>query len=238
MTAIIELKNFVKNLGDFIFWPLSEKKISSLLNRFSDNDGSTIFKICEAYKGYGWYTSLHHLQKKDEFVGMINIARKINPKVTLEIGTFKGSTLLGWSQITRDKVVSIDLPEGYSPKKEKFYKSFSRLSNKPEILPLRSNSQSPETLQKVREFIGNAPIDILFIDGDHTYNGVKRDYELWSPLVRKGGVIFFHDILENPNYPSYGSPVFWQELKKKYRCEELIENRQQQEMGIGVLYVD
>lgn len=37
------------------------------------------------------------------------------------------------------------------------------------------------------------PIDMLFIDGDHSYEGVKLDYEKWSPHVKKGGVIAFHD---------------------------------------------
>lgn len=36
-------------------------------------------------------------------------------------------------------------------------------------------------------------LDILFIDGDHSYKGVIRDYALFSPFVRKGGIILFHD---------------------------------------------
>lgn len=37
-------------------------------------------------------------------------------------------------------------------------------------------------------------VDVLHIDADHSFNGVKRDFDLWSPLVRKNGVILFHDI--------------------------------------------
>lgn len=37
------------------------------------------------------------------------------------------------------------------------------------------------------------PIDLLFIDGDHSYEGVKADYENWAPYVKKGGFIAFHD---------------------------------------------
>ena len=37
------------------------------------------------------------------------------------------------------------------------------------------------------------PIDVLFIDGDHTYEGVKDDWKNFSPFVKKGGVVYFHD---------------------------------------------
>lgn len=36
-------------------------------------------------------------------------------------------------------------------------------------------------------------IDLLFIDGDHTYEGVKADIESWIPHVKKDGVVVFHD---------------------------------------------
>ncbi len=37
------------------------------------------------------------------------------------------------------------------------------------------------------------PIDLLFIDGDHSYEGVRRDWELFSPFVAPHGVVVFHD---------------------------------------------
>ena len=37
------------------------------------------------------------------------------------------------------------------------------------------------------------PIDVLFIDGDHRYDAVKRDFDDWTPVVRTGGFILFHD---------------------------------------------
>lgn len=37
------------------------------------------------------------------------------------------------------------------------------------------------------------PIDVLFIDGDHTYEGVKDDWDNFSPFVKPGGKVFFHD---------------------------------------------
>ena len=38
------------------------------------------------------------------------------------------------------------------------------------------------------------PIELLFIDGDHSYDGVRRDAELWLPRVMEGGTVMFHDV--------------------------------------------
>jgi predicted O-methyltransferase YrrM len=43
---------------------------------------------------------------------------------------------------------------------------------------------------------GDMGIDLLFIDGDHSYEGIKSDYEAWYPHVKDGGVVAFHDYME------------------------------------------
>ena len=43
------------------------------------------------------------------------------------------------------------------------------------------------------------PIDFLFIDGDHAYDTVKRDWEEWTPFVRSNGYVALHDALVKPN---------------------------------------
>ena len=44
-------------------------------------------------------------------------------------------------------------------------------------------------------------LDFIFIDADHSYEGVKRDIEDWSPKVKKGGLIIGHDY--RTNYPNH-----------------------------------
>jgi len=46
---------------------------------------------------------------------------------------------------------------------------------------------------EVRKFF-NMPIDALFIDGLHEYENVKKDFEEWSPLIKVGGFVLFHDV--------------------------------------------
>lgn len=56
-------------------------------------------------------------------------------------------------------------------------------------------------------------IDFLFIDGDHSYSGVKTDFLTYSPLVAKPGLIGFHDIAEHPVETGCEVKKFWDEIK-------------------------
>ena len=58
------------------------------------------------------------------------------------------------------------------------------------------------------------PIDFLFIDGDHAYGAVKRDWDDWNVHVKPDGVIAFHDAMLDAPWmdESYGSARFVGEL--------------------------
>jgi len=61
------------------------------------------------------------------------------------------------------------------------------------------------------------PIDILHIDGFHTYNAVKNDYDTWSKFVKDDGVILFHDTC----VPDFGIRKFFDEIplpKTNFTC--------------------
>lgn len=73
-------------------------------------------------------------------------------------------------------------------------------------------------------------IDFLFIDGDHSIAGCKKDYQLYSGKVRKGGFIAFHDYY--PDRPELGPTYVINELVKK--SDEFIFYKQFDSLWIGV----
>ncbi len=57
-----------------------------------------------------------------------------------------------------------------------------------------------------------APFDFVFLDGDHTYEGTRQDWEGWSPLVEPGGIIALHDSFLPPGHDDAGSVHYSNEV--------------------------
>jgi predicted O-methyltransferase YrrM len=75
-----------------------------------------------------------------------------------------------------------------------------------------------------REEMG-PPVELVFIDGDHSYDGLSRDWHAWSPLVAPGGVVCLHDSRSTPDRPieSAGSVIATSEVVLKDAAFELVE---------------
>jgi len=106
---------------------------------------------------------------------------QLKPQKIMEIGNACGGTTLVW-QALAPTVISIDIEplEGHIP--PNYF---------PNVKFVIGDSHQIETLEYVKQEF--APVDFLFIDGDHCTEGVKQDYEMYSPLVRTGGLVGFHD---------------------------------------------
>ena len=66
-------------------------------------------------------------------------------------------------------------------------------NNNSKINLLQGNSYFDETETKFKQELNSNELDLLFIDGDHTLDGVKNDYDRYSKYVKKGGYIVFDD---------------------------------------------
>jgi predicted O-methyltransferase YrrM len=178
-------------------------------------------------------------QVRSELGALLAAVRRERPRVVLEIGTALGGTLFGFAQVAAQDalLITIDLPAGrfgggYYPARGYFYRKLGH--DRQTIHPILGDSHAPGTLARVQELLGGRPVDVLFIDGDHEYEGVQRDLDLYAPLVREGGLIAFHDIVPGDPELVGGVPRFWAEFKRSNETTELVESWDQPGYGIGV----
>jgi predicted O-methyltransferase YrrM len=151
---------------------------------------------------------------------------------------------LGFSSYTflssnhKAKVVSFDIAKYWYVSDAKAYID--------RTFPDRHTLVVGDSLKTVPEFRRENPdiaFDLIFIDGDHSYDAVKADFLAYSPLVRAGGLVALHDIVPDhrarygveTSKSSGGVPLFWHELQKSHRTEELVEDPDQDGYGIGLV---
>lgn len=140
-------------------------------------------------------------QKPYELEQLVERVLDLEPLVTVEIGSALGGTFYAWCQCAPETatVISIDLGEKQTNLPYATTNALQVHRKAGQMVEcIRGDSQDEATRDELVELLGGSPIDFLFIDADHRLAGVSRDHELYEPLVRKGGLIAFHDILPQP----------------------------------------
>lgn len=161
-------------------------------------------------------------QDKTELEELLRTVGEIQPKVILEIGVHLGRSMKVWDEAFRPEwMVGIERDTCYD------------YSEVPGKVITGVDSGHEFTKLGIEQMLEGKKIDFLFLDGDHLYNAVKRDFELYSPLVRQGGVVAFHDarITDNDTVEVY---KFWNEIKHQYKYKEIFSPTG---TGVGVLWM-
>ena len=138
----------------------------------------------------------------------------------VEIGCYAGGSACLMLQRHNTRVISIDL--GQPIPKETVYSNVKNLNkfNNPYNY-LEGNSQTYEMVARLKELTNE--VDILFIDGDHSYQAVINDFMLYEGLVKSGGFIIFDD------YNDEGCPG------TKIAVDEIIKSIEERYINIGTL---
>ncbi|MHA1329556.1 MAG: class I SAM-dependent methyltransferase [Candidatus Hodarchaeales archaeon] len=132
---------------------------------------------------------------------LYEIVLESKPDLILEIGVGQAQStrtfLSALKENGKGKLVSIDLRD--------------RTNRVPEELRpywhlVVGNSHSKEVFEKVKQF---GQYELLLIDGDHSYKGVKKDFEMYVPLVKDRGLILMHDTVNIRE----GVRDFWKEIR-------------------------
>lgn len=123
----------------------------------------------------------------------------------VEIGCYAGASACLMLQKEKINVISIDL--GYPISEDVVHRNVKKFNSSTDntFTYLRGNSQTQETVDRLKS-ITNL-IDILFIDGDHSRQGVFNDFNLYKELVASGGYIVFDDYNDKEFSPEVKSAV-------------------------------
>ena len=158
------------------------------------------------------------------------ILRKLLPEISaplrfVEIGSYAGSSLFLTCR-TLDRMAvdfhGFTVEPGGTPA---FYELLPKLADR--VTHLREFShQAVSELAQIFESDGNFPL-FIFIDGDHSYQGVRQDILDYFPLLAPGGIMAFHDYLPAMNDENREGILFHHGDKEpgiRQACEEIMEN--------------
>lgn len=179
-------------------------------------------------------------QEANEFAELLDIYKELAPRRVLEIGIREGGTFYQWMKHAPPGavIIGVDFPIGkWGENIIAEYPRFWHYAGERSVVinVILGDSHHPITQTAVAGMLGSA--DFIFIDGDHTYEGICNDFEYYRRLVSPGGIIAIHDILPNWLDKSIEVPRYWEELKERFTCRELVSSDNQNGYGIGLVYL-
>ena len=163
-----------------------------------------------------------------DFLGLLR------PSIIVELGTHFGDSFFTFCQSCKEHKLATkcyaidswigdehagfygeDVYQRVVAHNDMFYKGFSNL--------IKSSFNDA-----LNEFSDNS-ISLLHIDGCHSYEEVKNDFDKWIKKVEEKGVVFIHDIMVRTR--DFGVWKFWEEIKRSYQTFELTHGN-----GLGVVF--
>ena len=154
------------------------------------------------------------IQSPVEYVQWIQMLLDLKPKRFLELGIAYAGTLYGHIQTLAEggTYVAIELNKDF----ETLYhhgEAYSWLTPEQTLNILYRDSG--ECVDEVMRLTGGELLDAIFVDAGHEYEEVSTEFTLYSPLLRPGGLMGFHDIL-NRTDRTLGSQYLWREVERAF----------------------
>ena len=203
-------------------------RIWKLMNHFQADERGHQANTKKADLGYGW---LHY--------GFI---RQQKPKHLLCIGSRYGFIPAVMAHACKDNVFGkVDFVDaGFGENDQNHWTGKAYWHNKKGINCFKNFNLEKyikifvQTTKQFRKENKNKKYDYIYIDGDHSYEGVKFDFDSFWPKLNPGGFMLFHDICVKGNLPEgkYGVGQLFKEIINKNQQTYLIISYQQSGLGI------
>ena len=164
-----------------------------------------------------------------------DLISNLKPQIVVELGTYKGTSFFAFCQAVKDQklecsLFAVDSWTG-DPHSSFYDEDIFNLASeirKKYYSGLKIKFLRTDFDKAVKNFSDHS-IDILHIDGYHTYEAVSNDFNRWYDKVKNNGIILFHDTHEKRE--DFGVYKFWDELKTKHDTIEFSHSH-----GLGVLF--
>ena len=159
----------------------------------------------------------------------------MRPEILVELGTHRGASYLAFCQAVQNnaaptKCYAVDTWEGdehagvygdeiFLPLLDYHQRNYSEFSR---LMRMR--------FEEAVEYFDDGSVDLLHIDGLHTYEAVRNDFETWKSRLSRRAVVLFHDI--NVREREFGVWKYWAEMRRQYPSFEFSHTH-----GLGVLLV-
>lgn len=182
-------------------------------------------------------------QIREEIVECLRFLSRRPIRNVLEIGSASGASFFLWCQLAErsGKKISVDLPGGaYGGEPNADPRTLIARNHRirswgEQVYMVSGDSKSDHVRNEVARILNGDQVDLLFIDGDHTFDGVSLDYSRYSKFVRPSGCVLFHDINDSEWHRSQnvGVAQLWQSLPG----HKIEFNSGQSWGGLGLLLV-
>jgi len=162
-----------------------------------------------------------------------DLVTAIRPKLLVELGTHKGLSYFTFCQAMKEQAIDgvcygVDTFEGDAHTDKYDESVFTAVETH-----ARESYHGVAYLMRMRfnealTHFSEESIDLLHIDGLHTYEAVSEDFRNWYPKVKPGGIILFHDVMAR--LMDFGCWKFWEETAPKHETFTFHHG-----FGLGVL---
>ena len=179
---------------------------------------------------YSACSELRGLQHPRELALLLRVVNELRPRVVVEIGTRTGATLWAFSRVTGEGccLVSID-PTNQRRMLQQL------VGEERELHLITGRSQDAATLIELERVLDARPVDFLFVDGSHLEPDVRRDVELYAPLLSPAGILALHDVATVSPETGCAVGAVWSALRGLPGAYEIVDPAGVPAYGIGVV---